>query len=296
MVTVAVAGGGSTIASNITDAILASKKHQLVVLSRSPQPDLESKGAAVKVVDYASHEQLTKALEGVHTVLSCIWTYDSAIATSQLALLEAAKEAKVKRFAPSEWAIPAYDKVSYYKVKESVWEAVKKSGLEYTRFINGLWLNVWGANAPREEAVARAGYLGPPLIFDIKAGTASIPGDGSCKMAFTDMRDIGKYVTAALDFDKWDEDSVIVGEKLSINEFAAQVEKVTGKTLEKTYFSLDQLNVLIAENTDPMMTIIYQYLKLIEEGDTDLTANINQRVPEVKPLTLEAFLTRHWAA
>lgn len=294
MVTVAVAGGGSTIASNIINAILASKKHQLVVLSRSPQPDLEAKGAVVRVVDYDSHEQLTKALEGVHTVLSCIWTYGSAIATSQLALLEAAKEAKVKRFAPSEWAVPAYDKVTYYKVKQGVWEAVKKSGLEYTRFSNGLWLNIWAADAPREEAVGRSGYLGPPLIVDIKAGNASIPGDGSSRIAFTDMRDIGKYVTAALDFEKWDEDSFIVGEKLSINEFVEKVERITGKPLNKTYISLEDLGVLIAEKKDPMMTMIHEFLKAIGEGEFDLTATINQKVPEVKPITAEEFLARHW--
>ncbi|PNP46088.1 hypothetical protein TGAMA5MH_02123 [Trichoderma gamsii] len=294
MVTVAIAGGNSTIASNIINAILASKKHQLVVLSRSPQPDLEEKGAIVRVVDYESHEQLTKALEGVHTVLSCIWSYGPTIATSQLALLEAAKEAKVKRFAPSEWAVPAYDKVSYYKVKESVWEAVKKSGLEYTRFINGLWLNIWAADAPREEAIGRSGYLGPPIIIDIKAGSASIPGDGSRQVAFTDMRDIGKYVTAALDFEKWDEDSFIVGEKLSVNEFVEKVERITGKSLNKTYLTLEQLNGLIAENKEPTMTMIYEFLRLIEEGDLDLTATINQKAPEVKPITLDAFLTRHW--
>ncbi|KAH8124896.1 hypothetical protein ACSS6W_005138 [Trichoderma asperelloides] len=294
MVTVAVAGGGSAIASNIINAILASKKHQLVVLSRSPRPDLETQGAVVRVVDYDSHEQLTKALEGVHTVLSCIWSYGPAIAASQLALLEAAKEAQVKRFAPSEWAVPAYDKVGYYKVKESVWEAVKKSGLEYTRFINGLWLNIWAADAPREEDIGRSGYRGPPLIIDIKAGNASIPGDGSSKVAFTDMRDIGKYVTAALDFEKWDEDSFIVGEKLSVNEFVDKVERVTGKVLDKTYISLEDLAVLIEEKKDPLMTMVHEFLRLIGEGDMNLTATINQKVPEVKPIKVDEFLARHW--
>jgi nucleoside-diphosphate-sugar epimerase len=136
--------------------------------------------------------------------------------------------------------------------------------------------------------------LGPPIIIDIKAGSASIPGDGSRQVAFTDMRDIGKYVTAALDFEKWDEDSIIVGEKLSVNEFVEKVEQVTGKSLNKTYFSLEQLNSLIAEKKEPMMTMIYEFLRLIEEGDLDLTATVNQKAPEVEPITLDAFLARHW--
>jgi uncharacterized protein YbjT (DUF2867 family) len=296
MVTVAVAGGGSAIASNIISAILATKKHQLVVLSRSARPDLEKEGVIVKVVDYDSHEQLTKALEGVHTVLSCIWSYGPAVGTSQLALLEAAKEAKVKRFVPSEWAIAEYNKVSFYKPKEAVWEAVQKSGLEYTRFINGVWLNTWAPNAPRDEAIGRAGYQGPEFLIDLKGGSILIPGDGSNKITVTDMRDIGKYVAAALDFEKWDEDSFIVGEKLSLNELAAKAEKITGKTINKTYISLEGIDAVIAEQRDPATTMIHEFLRIIGEDGFDFKATINQKAPQVKPITVDEFLTRHWGS
>ncbi|KAM0262120.1 hypothetical protein ACHAQJ_001861 [Trichoderma viride] len=296
MVTVAVAGAGSAIASNIIKAILASKKHQLVILTRSPRPDLEKEGAIVRVVDYDSHEQLTKALEGVHTVLSCIWVYGPAVGSTQLALLEAAKEAKVKRFVPSEWATPSYDKVSFYKPKESVWEAVKKSGLEYTRFINGVWLNVWAAGAPRDQAVGRAGYGGPEFLVDINGGSILIPGDGSGKITVTDMRDIGKFVVAALDFEKWDEDSIIVGDKLSINEVVEKIEKVTGKTLNKTYISMEDIDAVIQENRDPATTMIHEFLKIIGEGGMDFKATINQKVPEIKTIKVDEFLAAHWGS
>ncbi|KAL6701499.1 hypothetical protein J3F84DRAFT_343068 [Trichoderma pleuroticola] len=296
MVTVAIAGGGSAIASNIINAILATKKHQLVILSRSPQPGLEAQGAIVKVVDYASHEQLTNALRGVHTVFSCIWTYGPAVGTLQIALLEAAKEAGVKRFAPSEWALPAYDRISYYKSKESVWEAVKKSGLEYTRFITGLWMNVWAPGAPRDEEVGRAGYKGPAFLVDINSSSVTIPGDGSNVIVVTDMRDIGKYAAAALDFETWDEDSVIVGDKFTVSELIDKIEKVTAKTFDRSYISLDAIDAVIAGNPDLETLIIHEYLKIIALGEFDLTPNINQRVPEVKPLKVDEFLATHWAA
>ncbi|KAL5095472.1 hypothetical protein Trisim1_000247 [Trichoderma cf. simile WF8] len=296
MVTVAIAGGGSAIASNIINAILATKKHQLVILSRSPRPELEAQGAIVKVVDYDSHEQLTNALQGVHTVLSCIWAYGPAVGTLQIALLEAAKEAKVKRFVPSEWSIPAYDRVAYYKAKEPVWEAVKKSGLEYTRFINGLWMNVWAPGAPRDEEVARAGYKGPAFLLDINSGNITIPGDGNDIISVTDMRDVGKYAAAALDFEKWDEDSVIVGDKVTINELVEKIEKITGKKLDKSYVSLDAIDAVIAGNPDPGTLMIHEFFKIIALGEYDLTPNVNQRVPEVKPLKVDEFLATHWAA
>ncbi|KAK4071640.1 uncharacterized protein Triagg1_5878 [Trichoderma aggressivum f. europaeum] len=296
MVTVAVAGGGSAIASNIINAILATKKHQLVILSRSPRPELEARGAIVKVVDYDSHEQLTNALQGVHTVLSCIWAYGPAVGTLQIALLEAAKEAKVKRFVPSEWSIPAYDRVAFYKAKESVWEAVKKSGLEYTRFINGMWMNIWAAGAPRDEEAGRAGYKGPSLIVDINSGSVTIPGDGSKVISVTDMRDVGKYAAAALDFERWDEDSVIVGDKFTVNELVDKVEKITGKKFDKSYISLDAMEAVIAGDADLGTRMIHEFLKIIALGEYDLTPNVNQRVPEVKPLKIDEFLATHWAA
>ncbi|KAH6609065.1 nad-p-binding [Trichoderma cornu-damae] len=295
MVTVAIAGGGSSIASNIIPAILAAKKHQLVILSRSPRPDLEKQGAIIKVVDYSSREQLTKALDGVHTVISCIWSYGPELAGSQITLLEAAKEANVKRFVPSDWGIPAYDKISTYKPKAAVWEAVQASGLEYTRFIPGLWMNVWAVGAPRDEAGGRSGYEGPAFLVDIQGGSILIPGDGSCKLVVTDMKDIGKYVAAALDFETWDGDSLIVGERLSVNELVDKIEKVTGKALDKSYISLEGIDAVLAGDADALTKVIHEFLRIIGEGLYDFEPNVNQQAPEVKPTTVDEFLAKHWS-
>lgn len=55
-------------------------------------------------VDYNDTTQLTKALQEVHTVLSFITTQDDPGSTAQKNLIDAAVQAGVKRFAPSEWA------------------------------------------------------------------------------------------------------------------------------------------------------------------------------------------------
>ncbi|KAK1245862.1 hypothetical protein MKX07_004931 [Trichoderma sp. CBMAI-0711] len=295
MVTVAIAGGGSALASNIIAAILATKKHTLVILTRSPRPDLEAQGAIVKPVDYASHAQLVQALQGVDTVYSCIWAYGPAIQTAQLALLDAAKEAQVRRFVPSEWSVPAYDAVAYYKPKKAVWEAVKKSGLEHTRFITGIWMNVWGVGAPHDEKGARAGYAGPAFLADIKAGSITIPGDGTGKISTTHMVDVGRYAAAALDFDKWEPDSVVVGDEFTVNELADKIEGVTGKTLTRDYISLEAINAVLAGGPDPGTQMIHEFFKSIAEGGHKLTPNVNQRVPEIEPIKVEEFLKKHWA-
>ncbi|KAL6876920.1 NAD(P)-binding protein [Trichoderma novae-zelandiae] len=296
MVTVAVAGGGSALASNIMAAILATKKHKLIVLTRSARPDLEEQGAIVKPVDYASHAQLVEALQGVDTVYSCIWTYGPEVQSTQLALLDAAKEANVRRFVPSEWSVPSYDAVAFYKPKQAVWEAVQRSGLEYTRFSTGIWMNVFGPGATHDEAGARAGYRGPAFLVDIQAGTIIVPGDGSGKISTTHMADVGKYAAAALDFDRWEADSVILGDEFTVNELADKIDEVTGKTLTRNFLSLEAINAVLAGGPDPGTRMMHEFYKAIAEGGYTLTPNVNQRVPEVKPIKLDEFLKKHWAA
>ncbi|KAN0077418.1 NAD(P)-binding protein [Elaphomyces granulatus] len=275
MVTVAVAGGTTGIGSNIVRAILATQKHQLLVLSRSERPDLSKQGVSVRVVDYTSHEHLTKCLEGVHTVISCIWSFGPDLGTSQLALLKAAQSAGAKRFVPSDWATDRYDAIAAYALKATVWDAVQASGLEYTRFVNGIWMNLWGLGAPRSETEALAGYSGPPFLIDLKARTALIPNDGSQNVVFTNMRDIGNFVAASLDRPHWEPESRIVGNKLS---YGAQIESV------------------LMGNPDPEQLFFHQFMKLIVDGGLDFEGTLNAQLPSVKTTTAEEYiyLTQYW--
>lgn len=84
-------------------SILASGKHEVVILSRSNQPHLSARGIEVRMIDYKDHAGLVRALEDVEVVISTVSSFGDAFWTSQLALLQAAKEAGVKRFAPSEF-------------------------------------------------------------------------------------------------------------------------------------------------------------------------------------------------
>ena len=104
--TIVVAGGTGGIGQHIVGGIVAAKKFTVKVLTRqdpSSASDLTAKGVEVIKVDYANHEQLVRALRGVHTVIVSLISMDASCIESQVNLLNAALEAKVKRFAPSEW-------------------------------------------------------------------------------------------------------------------------------------------------------------------------------------------------
>ena len=294
MVTVAIAGGTSGIGSNVVREILATNKHRVVVLSRSERPTLEGKGVSVRVVDYSSVQSLEAALQGVHTVISCIWSFGPDFGISQLALLKAAKHAGVKRFVPSDWATDQYDSISVYAAKATVWNAVKMSGLEYTRFINGIWMNLWGLGTPHNEAEALSGYVGPPFLIDMKKRTALIPGDGSQKVVFTNMRDIGKFVAASLDLQHWDPDNRIVGDEKSYAEVVDLAESITAASFEKTYYPISQIKTVLAGNPDPEQLFFHQFMQLIVDGGLEFKANINSKFPDIKPISVEEYLTRYW--
>jgi nucleoside-diphosphate-sugar epimerase len=294
MVTVAIAGGTTGIGSNVVREILATKKHRVVVLSRSERPALEEKGVSVSLVDYSSAQSLETALQGVHTVISCIWSYGPDFGTSQLALLKAAEDAGVKRFVPSDWATDHYGSVNAYAAKTTVWNAVKASGLEYTRFINGIWMNLWGLGTSRNEAEALSGYAGPPFLIDMKKRTALIPGDGSQKVVFTNMRDVGKFVAASLDLHHWDPDSRVVGDEKSYSEVVDLAESITAASFEKTHYPESQIKTVLAGNPDPEQLFFHQFMQLIVDGGLEFKANVNSKFPDIKPVSVEEYLTKYW--
>lgn len=295
MVVVAVAGGGGGIGLDIVRAILNTKKHEVTVLSRSIQPHLASQGVDSRIVDYGSVEQLTESLRGVHTVISCISPHGNDSAAAELALLEASKKAGATRFVPSEWNSACNDTVDLYNGKVIVWKAVQSSGLEYTRFINGLWMNVWGPGCIRDEEAALGAYGSrPPFAIDLKAGTAIIPGDGSQQVVVTRTQDVGQFVAAALDLAEWKPESRIVGDKLSLNEVVQLAKTVCGKDLRITYMSVENLEGLLQGKLDEGERFYYQLLLGIATGRVDFEPTLNSLCPSIKPVSTSEYLRRYW--
>jgi hypothetical protein len=120
---VALAGATGQMGKPILEALLA-KNYPVVVLSRSASPDLP-KSPLITVVqtDYSDPEPIIPHLQGVHTVIAALGSLSIA---QQKPLVEAAYQAKVKRFIPSEFgcdtvaprvaALPVYaDKVAVRK-------------------------------------------------------------------------------------------------------------------------------------------------------------------------------------
>ncbi|KAJ5802369.1 uncharacterized protein N7503_004819 [Penicillium pulvis] len=295
MATVVIAGGGGGIGLEIVRAILDTKKHDLIVLSRSEQPSLTTRGVEVKIVDYKSVEQLQNALEGVHTVISCIAAYGDDSTAAELSLLEAAKVVGATRSVPSEWNSACNDIVDLYAGKELVWKAVQSSGLQYTRFVNGLWMNVWGPGCIRDEDEALGAYKDrPAFAIDLKAGTAIIPGDMSQKIVVTRTQDVGRFVAAALDLPTWEGESRISGDRLSLGEFVHLARDICGKEIRTTQMSVEELEVILSGSLEVGERFYYQSLLAVALGRMNFEPTLNELCSDIQPASTAEFLRKHW--
>ncbi|KAK4504888.1 hypothetical protein PRZ48_002851 [Zasmidium cellare] len=307
MVTVALAGATTGFGLTILRTFLhlnTSYTHKLILLTRSPKPELSAKGIDVRPVDYASHEQLVQALNGVHTLLSFIGGSLEGLLDSQLALIEAAKVAEVKRWAPSEYAGNGYEGVDLYQPKAVVWEATQKSGLEYTRFGCGLFMSVLATGTPKPktevgeregaksgEEEALAGLRPWNFIVNVKAGTADFAGDGSGPTVLTDMRDVATFVWHALSLEKWSPDMGMRGDVKSFREIVQILERVQGRKFLTQDNSFEKLE---KDAEDPSKRFYNQARMSLEKGWGMVGDDLNRAFPDVKPTTCEEFIEKWW--
>lgn len=235
MVHIALAGASGSLGQLLlTHLSTHPSGHRITVLSRSPTPPKPTTpNTTVRIVDYTSLSSLTEALAGVHTVISTLSSLSSGPA--QILLIQAAAAAGVKRFAPSEWSIHPdlnYDITLYTDIKAPSWEAVKTSGMEYTAFENGVFLNYMAYGSPKEGAKEKAfkclQYT--PWIFDPTLDTIEVPGTGEERFAVTEVEDIARVVADVVGRDEiWQQEvSTVVGAVTCFNELIREMERITG--------------------------------------------------------------------
>jgi len=288
--TVLVAGATGNVGYRTSLALLDSKKFKEIrVLVRAATlngdkkkdklDELKKKGAVLVEGDLKDVASLTAALKGTDVVLTLV-TGESFV-QGQLNLIEASKAAGVKRFFPAEFGGEHYagqEVPLAYQWKQSITDAVIKSGLEWTVVFTGVFLEY---------------FFSPFFGFDLKAGTVSIIGDGKQKVAATDIDDIAKALPHIILNPKSKNNYVkIVGDRLTQLEGIALVEKITGKTLTKSTVPLQKLRDEIASNDNKLATLRQSLQLWGASGNADIPIHDNKDYPEVHFITAEQFLKK----
>lgn len=217
--------------------------------------DLKGRGAEVLAGEASNKEDAMKAVQGAFSVVSALQGGREIIVDAQLTLLEACKDAGVRRFFPSDFSVDMFgldmgDNVNLDLRKEHAAKAAQlKGNVQVIHPLNGCFL----------DKDVLFGFLG---AFDLQAGTLSYWGDGKQPMDFTTFRDTARIVgRAAVDDRDLPMALCIKGEELDVHGLAQAYEKGSGRKIElKQLGSLEDLDRDIAKNQAETPSNILSYV------------------------------------
>ncbi|KAL9131685.1 MAG: hypothetical protein Q9217_000426 [Psora testacea] len=318
MATIAVAGGTSpTLGRSIVKAI-GQTPNKAIILSRENGSKFSGSdkvhGAEVRYVNYSSHDSLVRALGGVETVISVLKIHGPEFRDYQINLLNAAKDAGVKRFAPSEFELgPLADgAVDALGLKPPIWEACHASGLECARFSCGMFMNYLSLGSDRLDSEVKKdqmlyGLEDEPIIWNVRDRNAELPlkdDDTYPKITLTEISDIGKLVAAAceLPLGSWKPAMGMVGETIAVDEVVELLHAKIGGSFDVTTVNRSDLlrraasTKGLGSNRAEIVSKMVSQLVLVmledKEGMAILEPTVNRLCPQVKPCSVAEYLSR----
>lgn len=294
--TVLLVGGTGNLGRKVAAALASKEGVELRILVRNRRgkdqqkqqqlQQLEALGAALVEGDLNDKTNLEQACAGVDTVVSTLNGWEDVVVTGQLNLLDAAKQAGVLHFMPSDFSVD-YSKLQLgehylldHRIK--VAQAVKASGLNYTVVMNGAFMEI---------------FFSPFFqVFDLERGTVEYWGDGDTKLDLTTVDDTAKYTAeAVIDPRAVNTTFQVAGDVITLKEAIAAYEEITGRSLIlHRKGSLADLQAWIeqtkATNPDPWAVIPAMYQLPMEQGRVKLQHLVNERYPHIKPTSVRKYL------
>ncbi|KAL4755707.1 uncharacterized protein BDW70DRAFT_168149 [Aspergillus foveolatus] len=231
MVKIAIAGGTSGVGQEVIDALVETKRHEILLLSRKDAPSTSLPDSITWIkTDYAETEQLADILKGVHTVLSFVIEQDGVTSPVQRRLIDASIAAGVKRFAPSEWASSTFDHLHWYAYKSSIRTYLsevnrEKQVLEYALFQPGLFTNYLAAPYKTTPHIS---LVETPIDF-LHRRAILVEGRENAPITLTTIADFKAVIVRAIEYQgAWPVVSGIAGSTLTLGELIALGERVRG--------------------------------------------------------------------
>jgi nucleoside-diphosphate-sugar epimerase len=308
---IAIAGGTGGVGRTLVDAFNAQGKHRIIVLSRRSSAEVEQQPSNIDIiaVDYNDIGGMTQLLT-IHGVKAVISTLNIALGNQhELNLIAAADRCpETVRFIPSVFEVPFkphhVDQYAPAKSNKLAFEALSKTTLEWTAFYLGYFLDYY--LLPKVHS-----YLTPfPFFIDVEHNAAAIPGSGNSPITLTHSTDVAKFVVAAFDLPKWERESYIAGDTLTLNEIVKNAEEVKGVKFDVVHDALEDLhNVKITElpcyqelyrmiPKEIVQTLIAVFGQIADEGVLDLSTKrtLNKHFPDIQPISIRNGLEMAWSA
>ncbi|KAJ4188996.1 hypothetical protein NW759_016793 [Fusarium solani] len=308
---VAVVGGSGNLAREVIDEILARGSYQVVIFSRGTKGADLPEDVLWKQVDYDDQASLVDAMKGIDTVLSFLATADMTVATEvHKKLIDAAMEAGVRRFAPSEWAAKSSSEIAHYKYKDNVRRYLEevnsiKKKIEYCLFQPGFFTDYFGHLHSTTKHFATF-----HMFADFQNRRAIISGDGDAPITLTTVRDLSRLVAQALEYTGvWPTIGGMRGTQTTVSGLIALGEKLRGpfKVEKPSKESLEAGNPtvswfpLVAHPGVPVQlrehvskAVLVEYVTSVERGAWSVTDDWNKLLPDFEFTSAESYLGSLW--
>jgi uncharacterized protein YbjT (DUF2867 family) len=283
---IVLAGGTGDLGKRIALALI-KRKANLRILVR-PGSTLKLSGADIVAVDFNNPLELISACQGATIVISALAGLGDVIIDTQKRLLDAAIEAKVPRFIPSDFSadftkLPEGSNRNF-DLRREFHRYLEKAPIAATTIFNGGFMDMLSGQAPF-------------ILFKFKR--VLFWGNADQKLDFTTKDDTAAY-TAMVALDKSTPRFLnIAGDIFSAKELAEKASEVF-KTPFKLFRagSLGMLSAIIkiVRTLSPKTKELYpawqgmQYMHNMYSGEAKLQTIDNNRYPELKWTSVKDFL------
>ncbi|KAK4199963.1 NAD(P)-binding protein [Triangularia verruculosa] len=316
MMKIAIAGATGNVAQEVTEALVATGKHQILLLTRKDITKIPFNSPLSSVTwittDYDDTDQLYEILQGVDTVLSFIMTHSDPENKTQKNLIDAAVRAGVRRFAPSEWATSSFEHLPWYTGKAEIREYLAelnkgKKVLEYTLFQPGQFTDYLCYPYKTSK------HIHPfQTQLDFNARRAIIlEGSEDARITLTAAKDLAIVVAKAVEYEgEWPVVGGIRGDELTIGEIVELGEKIRGGPFTVERLKPEDLKAGIVNSTwlpkvdHPSLPpseiesmtkgFLSGMLLGISVGVMRVSDEWNRLLPAYKFTGVEEFLTEAW--
>ncbi|RBQ72549.1 hypothetical protein FVER14953_13271 [Fusarium verticillioides] len=308
---VAVVGGSGSIGREVVDEILARGSYEVVILSRGAQAADLPKDVAWRQVDYNDKSALVDAVKGIDTVLSFLAMFDQNEAFElQKKLIDAAIEAGVRRFAPSEWASASNSGIAHYQYKDEVRKYLEEVNsdqqkIEYCLFQPGVFTDYFG------YPHATTKHFNTSCMFaDFQNRRAIIPDGDDAPITLTTVRDMSRLVAHALEYDGvWPTQGGIQGTAFTVSELIALGEKLRGpfkveklsdedlktRNVTTSWYPVVKHHSLPIEMREPVSQgLLVETMASLKRGVWTVSDEWNKLLPDFEFTSAESYLKGIW--
>jgi nucleoside-diphosphate-sugar epimerase len=220
--TIIVAGATGDLGKRIISCLLHSGAAVKALVRKGTNPKslvwLQKKGVLISEVDFNSHSQLVQACSGASCLVSALSGLEEVILGVQTQLLQAAIEAGIPRFIPSDYCID-YKKLSFgsnrnLDLRHQFNDRINKAPVVATSILNGMFTDLLTGQAPI-------------ILFGLRR--ILYWGDAEQLLDFTTVQNTAEYTACAILDDATPRYLRIAGEVINVKGLRTAATEVTGK-------------------------------------------------------------------